>query len=122
MYKEDWLIRQIKNTIRIIMWILFKRKSVEYEIVDEYNYKKTDLLHKEILKLLSELKINKAENLLFETIDSGDLNFLRLSLDFYNRLNGLSDEELKKGNFAREEIEMGLNDILEIYGVKDLNI
>ena len=38
-------------------------------------------------------------------------------MDFYFRLNLLSDQELEEGNFSRQEIDEGLRDVMEQYGV-----
>lgn len=40
-----------------------------------------------------------------------------LTLDFYDRLNGLSDEFLENNNFSRKEIEMGLKEIAQRFGI-----
>jgi|SRR5699024_5465783 len=116
MYQEDWLLRQIENMIRTVVRIIFKKDDINYRINEE-NYTKTDLLYKQILELLKELKINEAENLLFESIDSDDQNYLKIALDFYQRLNKLSDEELEKGNFTREEISLGIEDVLKEFNI-----
>jgi hypothetical protein len=60
---------------------------------------------------------NKAENILFEEINknkSGDI--YQIAIDFYNSLLEKSDEKLEEGNFTREEIYQGLEDIKNMYG------
>jgi hypothetical protein len=52
---------------------------------------------------------------LFERIESSDINYLTIAVDFYNRLNKLSDEQLEKSNFSRVEIKSGLEDVLKIF-------
>ncbi|NLI60004.1 MAG: hypothetical protein GX375_01070 [Clostridiales bacterium] len=66
---------------------------------------------------MAALKINEAENLLFERMDSSDIKVLSIELDFYSRLNELSDEKLEEGAFSREEIKEGLGDLLEVFGI-----
>ena len=117
MYRNDWVMRQIKMTAQAIAQIVFRKKTALYEIVDEARITDTDLLHKELLALLDDLKINEAENLLYERIDINDLIYLLVAVDFYNRLNSLDDETLEKCNFSRNEIESGMNTIQGIYGI-----
>lgn len=80
-------------------------------------YSKTDLIYKEIMQLLRELRINEAENLLYDSIDRYNTNYIKIALEFYDRLNELNDEDLEKGNFTRAEIKMGLMDIMEIFNI-----
>lgn len=117
MYQQDWIIRQIRNMGQAIAKIIFGKDSMEYELTDETNSERANLLYKELLYLLESLKINEAENLLFEKMEIGDIKYLNIALDFYSRLNQLSDEQLEKGDFTRKEIKMGLEDALEIYGI-----
>lgn len=117
-YQKDWFMKQIQSIIQLIAKIFFKRDTVKYEILDNANITQADLLHKELVGLLNELKINEAENLLFERIIPDDLNYLAVALDFYRRLNELSDEELEEADFSREEIKSGLEEISKRYGLR----
>lgn len=67
--------------------------------------------------MADEGKINEAENRLFETADYGDLSELKLALLFYSYLNNMTDECLEEHDFSREEIERGLADIAQKYGL-----
>lgn len=122
MYQQDWIMRQIRSMGQAIARMIFGKDSVKYELTDETNSEKTNLLYKELLDLLEFLKINEAENLLFEKMETGDLKYLNIALDFYSRLNELSDEQLEKGDFTREEIKIGLNDALKLYDINASNI
>ncbi len=117
-YQKDWIMRQIQSIIQLIARYFFKKDIIEYKIIDETNITQTDLLHKELVGLLNSLRINEAENLLFERIISKDLNYLAVALDFYRRLNELDDEQLEKANFSRDEIKSGLEEISNMYGFK----
>lgn len=57
---------------------------------------------------------SKAEDTLFELIDTGEGDVIELGESFYNRLNLKSEEELAKGNFSYEEVEDGLKEIRSI--------
>ncbi|WIV11518.1 DUF6483 family protein [Proteiniborus sp. MB09-C3] len=116
-YQKDWIMRQIENIIQLIARFFFKKYTVHYEIIDETNHTQTDLLYKELLELLNSLEINEAENLLYERIKANDRNYLMVAVDFYKRLNELSDEQLESADFSREEIRSGLEEISRMFGL-----
>jgi len=117
MYQEDWLMRQIGSIIKIVSKFVFKKDTINYEIINEVVNTETDLLYKQLIELLNSLQINEAENLLFKSVKNNDLNYLKIAIDFYNRLNQLSKDQLKEGNFSREEIKSGIEDISKMFGV-----
>jgi len=117
MYQQDWIMRQIRNMTQAIARIILKKEAVEYDITDKTNSEATNLLYKELVNLIENLNINQAENLLFEKIETHDIKYLEIAIDFYDRLNELSDEQLEKGDFTREEIKIGLSDALKLFGI-----
>ncbi len=117
MYQQDWIMRQIRSMTQAIARIIFKKETVEYDITDKTNTEATNWLYKELLNLIENLNINQAENLLFEKLETHDMKYLEIAIDFYERLNELSDEQLEKGDFTREEIKIGLNDVLKLFGI-----
>ena len=116
-YEQDWVMKQIKLLVRFVARAVFKKDTAEYKELIEESLAGTDLLHKELLQFLSEGRICEAENFLFDNLDKSFQSHLALSLDFYERLNLLSDEELENGNFSREEIKDGLNNVLRLFGL-----
>lgn len=121
MFKNDYIMKIIENIIRFLAKVIFNKDYIKYEFPDFDKYEKTDYLYKDILKLLEEAKINEAENLLFENINRYDERYIEMALDFYQRINSLSDEELSKANFSRKEIEEGIRDIAEELEIKIYN-
>jgi hypothetical protein len=117
MYQQDWMMRQIGDMVKVIARIVFKKDTMTYEITNNEISTETDLLYKELIELLNSLKINEAEDLLFKNIKTDNIDYLKIAVDFYNRLNELSDDELDKADFSRDEIKSGLEDISKIFGV-----
>ena len=76
-----------------------------------------DELYERVQKLISEGEINEAENLLYDNIDSSNLNYLKLVLDFYNKLNALDEDFLEAHDYGKDEILQGLKDIATQYGM-----
>jgi len=121
MYHQDWLMRKIETIIQMVAKIIFKkdfeRDNIQFDIYDESNSVEIHRLYERLIDLINELKINEAENILFVEINNDDLIYIKIAVDFYNRLNKLNDEELERANFTREEIKSGLEDILKLYNI-----
>lgn len=116
-YREDWLMKQIKFAVEAIVRTVLKKEDVMYEIIDSEKYTPSDMLYNKLNGLLGEMEINEAENLLFESINLEDKNFLTVALDFYSRLNDFDDDTLEAHDFSREEILSGLKEIGDYYGL-----
>ena len=114
---QDWLIRQIQLLLHFIARVIFKKEYIVYTVEDSEATTETDLLYASLMALLKDSDIGGAEDLLFHNFEKDNLRYLELAVDFYQRLNKLSDEELKAGNFSREEIQEGLKDILVQAGI-----
>lgn len=117
MYQQDYIMRIISNLIKFLSKIIFGKEIAIYELSEDEKYKQSDNLHKGLLLLLSEKKINEAENLLFEEFNPKDNRQMMVAIDFYQRLNNLDNELLQQGNFSRKEIEEGLEDIAKRAGI-----
>ena len=117
MFEQDYVMRMIKDLVKFFAKVLLNKETITYELSDNEKYAQSDDLHKELLSLVMIGKINEAENLLFERLDSKDMKYMELALDFYQRFNNLDDEFLEKNNFSREEIEEGLRGIAKQFGI-----
>lgn len=114
---QDWLERQIQIIAVALAQILFNKGTLEYRIPDEDHLTDSDLLYKRLKDLIRRGRINEAEDELFRTLDPGDRTQLAVALDFYDSLNVLTDEELKAADFSRQEIDRGLHDVLDLFGI-----
>jgi len=117
MYYKDWFMSQIRMAIQAVARLVFGRTDATYELRDESDRTATDMFHLRLRGLLNEHRIDEAETLLFDMMDADNRDHLLIALDFYGRLNDMDDEELAEGNFSREEIEKGLNDVKTQYGI-----
>ncbi|MBQ8509707.1 MAG: hypothetical protein IJ493_07350 [Clostridia bacterium] len=71
-----------------------------------------------IRQLTAEGKINTAENFLFDAFDKKQPVFAAIGLEFYARVSEMDDAALEAADFSREEIQEGIRDMLNFYGVK----
>lgn len=116
MIKEDYLIRMIKDLIKTIAKFFFGSDSVTYQLPDEREYTETDYLYQQLVDMINQGDINEAEDLLYEKLDPQNKKYLELGLDFYSKLNNLTDEYLASHNYSRDEIELGLKTLVEKSG------
>ena len=117
MYKQDYILRLIEDLSKIISKIFFDKTISQYESFYEKNNTQTDELYIKLNSLLALGNINEAENLLFEEMDTSNKEYLKIALDFYNKVNDFDDEYLEKNNYTREEIEEGLKAISKRFGI-----
>ena len=115
MYRQDWFMRQIQMMVEFIVRLIFNKSEAKYELHEEEN--ETDRLYERIDGLLEENDINGAENLLADSLRTDNRDYLLLAMDFYSRINQLSDEQLEAANFSREEIEDGLRTVTKLFGL-----
>ena len=123
MITEDYLMRQIEILARTLAKLIFGKDNTEYVIPDLQNVTETDTVFNGLLKLVDEGGINKAENILFEKIEEETSEdpcgrvYLEIAIDFYSRLNELSNKALDECGFERSEIDEGLREAAEMYGM-----
>jgi hypothetical protein len=120
LFQEDWIMRQIENLVNFLTTVVLNKKSTSYEVSKDNIISETDILYKQLTDLINSKKINEAENLLFDKIDKNNKRYLELAVDFYARLNKLDDNTLENSGFTRKEIEDGLMDVADIFGVSTI--
>ena len=115
-FQDDWILRQIDIVARFVATLMFNKNEVHYEPGASDVLSDTDEVYYTIMRLLKEGRICEAEDELFDNIEFSD-RYVELATDFYTRLNSMSDSELEKCNFSRDEVYDGYIDILTQLGV-----
>lgn len=118
MLQDDYILRQVEGLTRFLAKVLLGKDTISYHIIDDASHSDTDLLFYRLRELESSGGINEAEELLFDELESGNERYLEVALDFYSRLNELSDEELEARNFSREEILDGIKEAGKMFGIE----
>ncbi|MCD8152669.1 MAG: DUF6483 family protein [Clostridiales bacterium] len=114
MYEQDYIMRYIKEMVRALLKLLFHidTASQMQERMDE----KMIQIYEHLTGLIDKGDINTAENQLYELIDTGDPDGLKLALLFFDYLNEKSDDFLESNGFTRNEIRDDLDSIVSGYG------
>lgn len=119
MFEQDYIMRYIKEMIRVLLKLVFHidTDAPEIELLEDKKDKQTLEL---LLNLVDEGMIDNAENKIYEIIGDGNKQNLKIAILFYSYLNDKSDKFLEEHNFSRDKIKLGLQDVTERYGVGDL--
>ncbi|MDU2499707.1 DUF6483 family protein [Finegoldia magna] len=115
---NDWLLKQI-NVFSEFLQKLFTDMETSRKLNENEEYQKDSFEFERLLEnLIEEDRINDAENILFEKLETNNLMYATIATRFYDKLKGLSDEKLQKSNYSREEILQGLNDMCDMFGLE----
>lgn len=117
MASNDFLIRQIENATRFLAKMIFTQEDSTYDMIDEQGvFSQAGFLYLRLKAMLQEGDINGAEEFLFDAMHEDETGKLApIALRFYETLQQLSDEELAKCDFSRQEIAQGLEMVVEHY-------
>ena len=96
---------------------MFQKESTGYVPGGTAEDAALDELHRRLLEKVNAGDIGGAEDLLFAESDPDDRRYLELAVDFYARLNDLTDAQLEAAGFGRDELEEGLRDMAGRFGV-----
>ena len=118
MFEQDYIMRYIKEMIRVLLKLVF-HIDTDAPVIDLLEDKKDKQTLELLLNLVNEGMIDNAENKIYEIIGDGNKQNLKVAILFYSYLNDKSDKFLEEHNFSRDEIKLGLQDVMERYGVGD---
>jgi len=116
-YRSDWILRQIDDAIAKAILFAFKSGAPPEEVVEQVFDAQTRDRLKTLRDQLKNSEFSDAEDLVFEVLSPGNLPALALALWFYDQLKKLSDDQLARGGFSREDVTRGLADACSIYGI-----
>ena len=117
MLTEDWMVRQTEALARSIAYLVFQKEDTAYTPTGAAEDAEIDALHRALLEKVNAGDIGGAEDLLYERADGTDRRCLEVAVDFYSRLNDLTDGQLEQGGFARDEVQDGLRNLAARFGV-----
>lgn len=120
MLKNDYIMRKIEEWISMILEFVFKiDKNSSPEKLLKFDESK------EFLKILKEEidlgHIDKAEDNLYKMLEYKNSDSLLVGLLFYSYLNTKNLKFLNEHNFERDEIKIGLKDLLNEFNMNDLS-
>ena len=116
MFEQDYIMRLIKEMVRAILKLLFNidTDSASTDLLKEAEDKE---MLESLMNMIDDGRIDAAENKIYEITEDRDKKNLEIAILFYSYLNDKSDAFLEEHNFSREEVRLGLKDILSRYGI-----
>lgn len=117
--QQDWLMRQIEMMTAAIARLLLGKELDESGMGAAFGQERSDELDRKLIALLRDGRLGEAEDLLFFQLDEvgADRGILAAAIDFYQRANELTDDELEARGFSRSELWEGLGEVVERCGL-----
>ena len=116
--EKDYIMRMIKETIRVLFVVAFGEKYVSVELENKYEVSGKNL--KDFLDMIDAGQINEAENLFLDSMDYTNKEAVMAGALFYEHLNEKDNEFLSSYNYTREEVLSGFQQLLVHTGYNDL--
>ena len=116
--EKDYIMRMIKEMVRVLFSLMFGKKYVSVELENKYEVSGRNL--KDFLDMIDSGEINEAENILLDSIDYTDRNEVMAAALFYQYLSEKDSEFLKNNNYTKEEVMSGFKQLLMQSGYTDL--
>lgn len=118
--EKDYILRMVKDLVKSIAHIVLGKSEMEYELPENDEYSRIDYLYVKLLELVNQGKINDAEDMLFNEINTSDMKQFEMAMSFYLYLNDFGDDYLESNDYSRDEISEGIKSICKEYGVSSM--
>ena len=118
--EKDYIMRMIKEMVRVLFSLMFGKKYVSVELEKENKYEVSGKNLKNFLNMIDLGQINEAENILLDSIDYTNKNEVMAVALFYQYLSEKDNQFLENNNYTKEEVLSGFKQLLMKSGYSDL--
>ena len=118
--EKDYIMRMIKEMVRVLFSLMFGKKYVSVELEKENKYEVSGKNLKDFLDMIDSGQINEAENILLENIDYANNDEVMAAALFYQYLSEKDSEFLLNNNYTKEEVLSGFKQLLVQSGYNNL--
>ncbi len=118
--EKDYIMRMIKEMVRVLFSLAFGKKYVSVELEKENKYEVSGKNLKIFLNMIDLGQINEAENILLDSIDYTNNNEVIEVALFYQYLSEKDNKFLENNNYTKEEVLSGFKQLLMKSGYSDL--
>ena len=118
--EKDYIMRMIKEMVRVLFSLVFGKKYVSVELEKENKYEVSGKKLKSFLDMIDLGQINEAENILLDNIDYINKEEVMAAALFYQYLSEKDNEFLENNNYTKEEVLSGFKQLLIQSGYKEL--
>lgn len=108
-------MRLIHEMVRTFLKLIF---GIDGDPQEEIRFENSDTAERlKKLKAMADMgEINEAENLMYEELEDGKPEDLKMAVLFYDYLNEKTSEFLERYDYSREEIADGMKQVIRQYG------
>ena len=118
--EKDYIMRMIKEMVRVLFSLAFGKKYVSVELEKENKYEVSGKNLKNFLNMIDLGQINEAENILLDSIDYTNKNEVMAVALFYQYLSEKDNQFFENNNYTKEEVLSGFKQLLMKSGYSDL--
>lgn len=118
--EKDYIMRIIKEIVRVLFSLAFGKKYVSVELEKENKYEVSGKNLNDFLDMIDLGQINEAENILLDSIDYKNKGEIMAAALFYQHLSEKDSEFLENNNYTKEEVLSGFKQLLMQSGYNDL--
>ena len=118
--EKDYIMRLIKEMVRILFSLIYGKKYVSVELEKENKYEVSGENLKSFLDMIDSGQINEAENILLDNIDYANNDEVMAAALFYQYLSEKDSEFLINNNYTKEEVLSGFKQLLVQSGYNNL--
>lgn len=115
MLEQDYIVKQIKEMIRMLLKLLFNIDT-ENPAIEMLETEVEQTAMQELLDRVDSGDIGGAEDVIFDMADEEGKEKLDFILIFFSYLNEKPDSFLEANDFSRHEIKEDLGSILKKFG------
>ena len=110
--EKDYIMRMIKEMVRVLFSLMFGKKYVSVELEKENKYEVSGKNLKDFLDMIDSGQINEAQNILLDNIDYTNNDDVMAAALFYQYLSEKDSEFLINNNYTKEEVLSGFKQLL----------
>ena len=110
--EKDYIMRMIKEMVRVLFSLMFGKKYVSVELEKENKYEVSGKNLKDFLDMIDSGQINEAENILLDNIDYTNNDDVMAAALFYQYFSEKDSEFLINNNYTKEEVLSGFKQLL----------
>ena len=118
--EKDYIMRMIKEMVRILFSLIYGKKYVSVELEKENKYEVSGKNLKSFLDMIDSGQINEAENILLDNIDYANNDEVMAAAFFYQYLSEKDSVFLINNNYTKEEVLSGFKQLLVQSGYNNL--
>lgn len=116
--QKDYVMRIVHEWVRTLIKLIFNQ-DIDKDDDDGISLEVMELYRK-LLSMIDDGKINEAENILVDGLETGGQAYFEMALLFYEKLSGKTEEFLAENDYSQEEVVDGLKYVVDYYGYGSL--